>query len=87
MKNMIEINEKEESEFSESKIEKEYKSMDLNLTKMERKSSNNYPMSNHLLKLKQEEKEEEIDDDDDNLPLASSITQGIIQKMMMKYYL
>ncbi len=77
MKNMIEINEKEESEFSESKIEKEYKSMDLNLTKMERKSSNNYPMSNHLLKLKQEEKEEEIDDDDDNLPLASSITQGI----------
>ena len=77
MKNMIEINGKNESEFSESNIEKEYKSMDLNLVNLERKSSTNYPKSNFLLKLKQEEKEEEIEDDDDNLPLNSSVSHSI----------
>ena len=78
MKNMIEINGKNESEFSESNIEKEYKSMDLNLVNdLGRKSSNNYPKSNFLLKLKQEEKEEEMEDDDDNLPLNSSVSHSI----------
>jgi hypothetical protein len=77
MKNMIEINGKNESEFSESNIEKEYKSMDLNLVNLERKSSTNYPKSNFLLKLKQEEKEEEIEDDDDNLPLNFSVSHSI----------
>ena len=52
MKNIIEINSNDESEFSESKIEKDYKFMDLNIKEMEKKDSSNIQMKNHLRLIK-----------------------------------
>ena len=75
MKNIIEVDKKEESEFSESQIEKEYKCMDLNMAKVERKPSFNYQMTNHLLNFREEE-EGEIDED--NSLISHSLSQSIM---------
>lgn len=64
--NMIEIK-KDENEFSENKIEKEYKSIDLNI--LERKGSYNILTSNQFKNFKEEFKEEEIE------PLSHSFFQ------------
>ena len=64
--------EKEESEFSESKIEKEYKSIDLNI--LERKGSYNILMTSNLKNFKEEYKNDELEplslsyDEKDNSP-------------------
>ena len=49
---MLKLNKIEESEFSESAIEKEYKSMDLNTNDIKRKGSSIIQMSNHLNNIK-----------------------------------
>ncbi len=76
MKKIIESDKKEEYEFSESQIEKEYKCMDLNIIKMERKPSFNYQMTNNLLNLREEEEEGEIDED--NSLLSHSLSHSIM---------
>ena len=65
--NMIEIK-KDENEFSENKIEKEYKSIDLNI--LERKGSYNILTSNQFKNFKEEFKEEEIE------PLSRSFDEN-----------
>ena len=71
MKNIIEINSNDESEFSESKIEKDYKFMDLNIKEMEKKDSSNIQMKNHLRLIK-EINENEEDEEDEMKPLSHS---------------
>ena len=65
--NMIEIK-KDENEFSENKIEKEYKSIDLNI--LERKGSYNILTSNQFKNFKEEFKDEEIE------PLSRSFDEN-----------
>ena len=65
--NMIEIK-KDENEFSENKIEKEYKSIDLNI--LERKGSYNILISNQFKNFKEEFKDEEIE------PLSRSFDEN-----------
>ena len=73
MKNIKEINSKDESEFSESKIERDYKFMDLNIEDIKRKGSLNIP----LVKFVKEIKENEEDEEDEMKPLTRGLSMNI----------
>ena len=72
---MLKLNKIEESEFSESAFEKEYKSMDLNTNDMKIKVSSIIQMSNHLNNIK-----ENLDEDNDEArPLTYSYSLDFSQ--------
>ena len=73
---MLKLNKIEESEFSESAIEKEYKSMDLNTNDIKRKGSSIIQMSNHLNNIKDNLDEE---DDDETRPITHSYSLDFSQ--------
>ena len=70
----------EESQFSESNIEKEYKSMDLNSDEIQRKASTNIEFPNQFNFKRNNiinQEEDELDDDDDDeekMPIKRSIS-------------
>ena len=76
MKNIKEINSKDESEFSESKIERDYKFMDLNIDDFKRKGSLNIPIVNNL-KFVKEIKENEEEEEDEMKPLTRGLSMNV----------
>ena len=76
---MKDINIIEESEFSESKIEKEYKYMELNVEEMKRKGSSTFEMPNNFKFVKNNVDEIEAEEEEKPLNRSHSFNKDISQ--------
>ena len=70
---MKDINIIEETEFSESKIEKEYKYMELNVDEVKRKGSSNFEMPKNF-KFEKNNEDENEEEEDEEKPLNRSLS-------------